>query len=79
MHNRKVISQRQQSSTTQKIKDICRTKWTQNTDAADTFKHVYLLIADCLENVSNDGDTYWSQDSLTDARSSTGDYHHQLC
>ena len=47
---------------------MCRTRWIQRLDAADVFQHLYLSITDCLENISNDGASLWSQDSLTDAR-----------
>ena len=47
---------------------MCRTRWIQRLDAADVFQHLYLSIPDCLENISNDGASLWSQDSLTDAR-----------
>ena len=65
----------------QKLKDMCRTCWIQRIDAADIFQHLYLSIVDCLENISNDGASLWSQDALTDARSrsSPGNYNHQLC
>ena len=62
------ISQRQPSSSSQKLKDMCRTRWIQRIDAVVVFKKLHLSIVDCLENISNDGAALWSSDSLTDAR-----------
>ena len=64
----KAISEHQSSSSSRKLKDMCRTRWLQHTDAADIFMHLYLSIVDCLENTGSGGFRLWSQDSLTDAR-----------
>ena len=47
----KAVSERQPSSTSQTLKDMCRTRWIQRIDAADVFKRLCLSIVDCLENI----------------------------
>ena len=64
----KAITDCQPSSTSQKLKDMCRTRWIQRIDAADVVKRLFLSIVDCLEHICNDGPGSWSTDSLTDAR-----------
>ena len=64
----KAVSERQPSSSSRKLKDMCRTRWLQRIDAADIFMRLYLSVVECLENICNDGARLWSQDSLTDAR-----------
>ena len=64
----KAITDHQPSSTSQKLNDMCRTRWIQRIDAADIFKRLFLSIVECLENIINDGPGLWSADSLTDAR-----------
>ena len=64
----KAITDRQPSSTSQKLKDMCRTQWIQRIDAVDVFKCLFLSIVDCFESICNDGPGLWSEDSLTDAR-----------
>ena len=62
------ISARQPSSSTQKLKDMCRTRWLQRIDAAAVFQKLYLSIADCLANISCEGAGSWTTDALTDAK-----------
>ena len=62
------IYQTQPSSSSQKLKDMCRTRWIQRNDAADVFKRLFPSIAACLDNISNEGSGLWSADSLTDAK-----------
>ncbi len=62
------ICDRQPTSTSQKLKDICRARWIQRIDAVVVFKRLHLSIVDCMENICNDGAKLWSSDSLTDAR-----------
>ena len=64
----KAVSERQPSSSSRKLKDMCRTRWLQRIDAADIFMRLYLSVVEYLENICNDGARLWSQDSLTDAR-----------
>ena len=64
----KAITDCQPSSTSQKLKDMCRTRWIQRIDAANAFKCLFLSIVDCFEHICNDGPRLWSADSLTDAR-----------
>ena len=64
----KAITDHQPASTSQKLKDMCRTRWIQRIDAVDVFKCLFLSIVDCFENICNDGAGLWSADSLTDAR-----------
>ena len=64
----KAVSEHQPSSSSRKLKDMCRTRWLQRIDAADIFMRLYLSVVECLENICNDGARLWSQDSLTDAR-----------
>ena len=64
----KAVSERQPSSSSRKLKDMCKTRWLQRIDAADIFMRLYLSVVECLENICNDGARLWSQDSLTDAR-----------
>ena len=63
----KVITDRQPSSTSQKLKDMCRTQQIQRIDAVDIFKRLFLSIVDCFKNICN-GPGLWSTYSLTDAR-----------
>ena len=60
------ISERHPSSSSVKLKDMCRTRWIQRIDAIEIFKRLFLSIVDCLENISNDGPRL--ADSLTDSR-----------
>ena len=64
----KSIVECQPSTTSQKLKDLCRTRWIQRIDAIDVFKRLFPSIVDCLENICSDGARLWSADSLTDAR-----------
>ena len=64
----KAVSECQPSSSSRKLKDMCRTRWLQRIDTADIFMRLYLSVVECLENICNDGARLWSQDSLTDAR-----------
>ncbi len=63
------ISDRHPTSASHKLKDMCRTRWVQRIDAADTFQCLLTSVVDCLENVCDDGSSLWSRDSLADARS----------
>ena len=56
----KAITGHQPSSTSQKLKDTCRTRWIQRIDAADIFKRLFFSIVECLENIINDGPGLWS-------------------
>ena len=53
------------SSTAQKLKDMCRTRWVQRIDA---FRCLHQSVVACMEGICNDGPRLWSSDSLTDAR-----------
>ena len=50
----KAVSERQPSSSSRKLKDMCRTRWLQRIDAADIFMRLYLSVVECLENICND-------------------------
>ena len=43
----KAITDHQPSSTSQKLKDMCRTRWIQRIDAADIFRRLFLSIVEC--------------------------------
>ena len=58
----------QPSSTAQKLKDMCRTRWVQRIDAIETFRCLHQSVVACMEGICNDGPRLWSSDSLTDAR-----------
>ena len=62
------IDKGQPSSSSKKLKDMCRTRWIQRMDAANIFIQLYTCVVDCLENISNNGSRLWSSDSLTDAK-----------
>ena len=63
------ISKTQPSSTVHKLKDLCRTRWVQRTDALSVFCSLYQATVTCMESVCNDGRDLWTADTLTDARS----------
>ena len=64
----KAISDCQPSSTTHKLKDMCRTRWVQRIDAIEIFKSLHQSIVACMENICSDGPQLWNADSITDAR-----------
>jgi hypothetical protein len=56
------------SSTKNKLKDVCRTRWVQRIDAFSVFCSLYQAIVDCMETICSEGPGLWTSDSLTDAR-----------
>ena len=62
------ISEIQSMSAKKKLKDMCRTRWIQRIDAVNVFQNLFPSIIECLENISNEGTSKWSRDSVTDAR-----------
>uniref|UniRef100_A0A1X7TQY6 DUF4371 domain-containing protein n=1 Tax=Amphimedon queenslandica TaxID=400682 RepID=A0A1X7TQY6_AMPQE len=62
-----VISDTQPSSTFNKLKDLCRTRWVQRLDAFTIFSSLYQSVLACFESIYLDGPALWSNDSITDA------------
>ena len=61
------ITNTQPSSTINKLKDLCRTRWVQRLDAFTVFSSLYQSVLVCLESICHDGLGSWSSDSITDA------------
>ena len=63
------IAETQPSSSVQKLKDLCRTRWVQRLDSLSTFCTLYKSTVSCMETIISEGPKLWSSDSLADARS----------
>ena len=54
--------------TIHKVKDLCRTRWVQGSDAFESFFTLHLSIVKCMEEISTQASAVWSTNSVTDAR-----------
>ena len=55
-------------SSIHKLKDLCCMRWVQHIDALNQFQTLHPSIVACMEQITTEGPTKWSRDSLTDAR-----------
>ena len=62
------IETTQPESRIQKLKDLCRTRWIQRIDALDRFQVLYTSIVQCMESISAEGSSLWTQESITDSK-----------
>ena len=51
----------------QKLKDLCRTRWVKRIDALDRFQTLHPSIVACMENISVEGSSKWTPDTIADA------------
>ena len=54
------------SSSSRKIKDLCRTRWVQRLDAFESFLKPQVALVSCLQQILDDTPQKWSRDSITD-------------
>ena len=48
-----------------KLKDLCRTCWVERIDALDGFQTLHPSIVSCMENISIEGSSKWTPDTIT--------------
>ena len=64
---KEAIDSSQPSSSVHRLKDLCCTRWVERIDALDRFQTLHPSIVACMENISLEGSSKWTPDTITDA------------